>query len=73
MVARTFSKPQPARHLEARARARALGVDVADVLSSNSIGAPDTVALRDMGAVDVAEGRYAFSPHSLTLLSFALA
>ena len=28
MVARTFSKPQPARQLEARARARTLGVRV---------------------------------------------
>ena len=31
MVARTFSKPQPARQVEARARARTLGVRVAVV------------------------------------------
>ena len=31
MVARTFSKPQPARQLESRARARTLGVRVAVV------------------------------------------
>ena len=54
-------------------RALAIGADVANVLASNSMGAPDAVALRDMGEVDVAEGRYAFPAHSLTLLSFAVA
>jgi alpha-L-arabinofuranosidase len=57
----------------AHAQALAIGADVTDVLASNSIAAPDTVALRELGAVDVAEGRYVFPAHSLTLLSFALA
>src|SRR5215210_4312526 len=34
MVARQFSKPQPARQLEARARARTLGVRVAVVVEA---------------------------------------
>ncbi len=34
MEARTFSKPQPARQLEARARARTLGVRVAVVVEA---------------------------------------
>ena len=34
MSARTFSKPQPARQLEARARARTLGVRVAVVVEA---------------------------------------
>jgi alpha-L-arabinofuranosidase len=59
--------------LPARAQALAIGADVTDVLASNSIGAPDAVALRDLGSVEVPEGRYAFPAHSLTLLSFALA
>lgn len=56
-----------------RAGALAIGADVTDVLAANSISAPDSVALRDLGSVEVSEGRYAFLPHSLTLLSFALA
>ena len=56
----------------ARARGLSIGADVADVLASNSTSAPETVALRTLGTVEAAEGRYAFLPHSLTLLSFAL-
>ncbi|MGZ0145867.1 alpha-L-arabinofuranosidase C-terminal domain-containing protein [Kribbella sp. WER1] len=41
-----------------------------DVLASNSLSAPDTVALRDLGTVDL-DGSYEFPPHSITLLSFA--
>jgi alpha-N-arabinofuranosidase len=55
-----------------RARAVSLGADVTDVLATNTLGAPDRVALRELGIVEVAEGRYAFPPHSVTLLSFAL-
>lgn len=58
--------------LRGQARARCIGADVEDVLASNSMEAPDRVAVRDLGAVEVAEGRYAFPPHSLTLLSFNL-
>ncbi len=56
----------------ARVQALAIGADVADVLASNSISAPNTVALMDLGSVEVAGGRYAFPAHSLTLLSFAM-
>jgi alpha-L-arabinofuranosidase len=55
-----------------RARAVSLGADVADVLAVNTLEAPDRVTLRDLGVVDLAEGRYAFPPHSVTLLSFDL-
>ena len=34
--------------------------------------APDAVALRDLGTVDVTGGRYRFPAHSVTVLSFAL-
>jgi alpha-N-arabinofuranosidase len=56
-----------------RAQALALAADVPDVLATNALDAPDRVALRDLGTVEVAQGRYAFPPHSITLLSFALA
>jgi alpha-L-arabinofuranosidase len=59
--------------LPPRARAYSLAADAPDVLATNSLDAPDLVALRDLGAVAVPEGRYPFPPHSLTLLSFALA
>ena len=54
------------------AQAHTLAADVSDVLATNTLRAPDHVALRDLGTVEVAEGRYAFPPHSITLLSFAL-
>lgn len=49
-----------------------LGADVDDVLASNSLSAPDRVALRDRGTVKLPDGCYDFPPHSITLLSFAL-
>jgi alpha-N-arabinofuranosidase len=58
--------------LPPRARAASIAADVADVLAANTLAAPDRVALRDLGTVEVAEGRYAFAPHSITLLSFGL-
>jgi alpha-N-arabinofuranosidase len=59
--------------LPPRARAYSLAADATDVLAGNTLAAPDRVALRGPGAVEVAEGHYPFPPHSLTLLSFALA
>ncbi|MEV0283151.1 MULTISPECIES: alpha-L-arabinofuranosidase C-terminal domain-containing protein [unclassified Kribbella] len=49
-----------------------LGVDVDDVLASNSLSAPDRVALRDRGTVKVPVDGYDFPPHSITLLSYVL-
>jgi alpha-N-arabinofuranosidase len=61
-----------AEALPPRARAYSLAADAPDVLATNSLDAPDRVALRDLGVVAVPEGRYPFPAHSLTLLSFAL-
>ncbi|MGW7681546.1 alpha-L-arabinofuranosidase C-terminal domain-containing protein [Kribbella sp. NPDC054772] len=41
-----------------------------DVLASNSLSAPDEVALRDLGTVELVDASYDFPPHSITLLSF---
>ncbi|MFF0341474.1 alpha-L-arabinofuranosidase C-terminal domain-containing protein [Kribbella sp. NPDC004875] len=54
--------------LPARAVVKQLAAD--DVLASNSLGAPDEVALRDLGTVELDEAAYDFPPHSITLLSF---
>jgi alpha-L-arabinofuranosidase len=59
--------------LPRRAAVRDLGVGVDDVLASNTFGAPDQVAVVDRGEVDVSDGTYVFAPHSVTLLSYALA
>jgi alpha-N-arabinofuranosidase len=56
--------------LPARAAVKDLGADVDDVLASNTLSAPDRVALRDRGVVDVPDRTYDFPPHSITLLSF---
>ncbi|TWD74917.1 alpha-N-arabinofuranosidase [Kribbella amoyensis] len=61
-----------AEALPTRAAVRDLGADVDDVLASNSLSAPDRVALRDRGVVELAEAAYEFPPHSITLLSFDL-
>jgi len=59
-------------HLPPRAHVHAIAHDVEDVLTSNSSGNPDRVALRDLGSVELPEGRYEFPPHSLCLLSLTL-
>jgi alpha-N-arabinofuranosidase len=56
--------------LPPRARALQLGARVDDPFASNSLTAPEHVALEDLGDVDVAESTYTFPAHSLTLLSF---
>lgn len=58
--------------LPTRVAVRDLGVDVDDVLASNSLGNPDNVALRDRGVLDLTDFGYDFPPHSITLLSFDL-
>jgi len=58
--------------LPTRVAVKDLGADVDDVLASNSLSAPDTVALRDRGVIDWAAPAYDFPPHSITLLSFTL-
>ncbi|TCC63279.1 alpha-N-arabinofuranosidase [Kribbella pittospori] len=62
-----------AEGLPARVAVRDLGVDVDDVLASNSLSSPDNVALRDRGVLDLTNAGYDFPPHSITLLSFGLA
>jgi alpha-N-arabinofuranosidase len=58
--------------LPPQAHVHSLAADATDLLATNSLADPDRVALRDLGTVDVADGRYVFPPHSVTLLSFAL-
>lgn len=41
-----------------------------DVLASNSLSAPDTVALRNLGPQNLTDATYNFPPHSITLLTF---
>ncbi len=56
--------------LPARAAVKELSAD--DVLASNSLSAPDTVSLRDLGTIELTDASYDFPPHSITLLSFDL-
>lgn len=58
--------------LPPEASVKELGADVDDVLASNSLSAPDRVALRDRGLIKLSDGQYDFPPHSITLLSFSL-
>lgn len=60
------------RALPPRAAVKDLGVDVDDVLASNSLSEPDRLALRDRGVVEWSGTTYDFPPHSITLLSFDL-
>jgi alpha-L-arabinofuranosidase len=62
-----------AERLPRRARVRDIGVGIDDVLASNSLDRPDHVTLVDRGEADVGADGYAFPPHSISLLSFALA
>ena len=61
-----------AEHLPRRARVRDIGVGIDDVLASNTLDRPDRVALVDRGEAEVSADGYAFPPHSISLLSFAL-
>ena len=58
--------------LPAQASVRELGADVTDLLAGNTLSAPDRVAVRDRGTVELADGAYDFPPHAVTLLSFEL-
>lgn len=57
--------------LPPEASVKDLGVDIDDVLASNTLSAPDRVALRNHGTVKVPLDGYDFPPHSITLLSYA--
>ncbi|MEV5502731.1 alpha-L-arabinofuranosidase C-terminal domain-containing protein [Nonomuraea fuscirosea] len=53
----------------ATARIREVGADVPDLGAANTLTAPDTIAVRDLGPVEAADGRWAIPPHSVTVLS----
>ncbi|MFB4262780.1 alpha-L-arabinofuranosidase C-terminal domain-containing protein [Nonomuraea sp. GTA35] len=53
----------------ATARIRALGADVAALDAVNTLGAPDTIAVRDLGDVESSGGAWTVAPHSVTVLS----
>ncbi|MEV0387112.1 alpha-L-arabinofuranosidase C-terminal domain-containing protein [Nonomuraea sp. NPDC050643] len=52
------------------AHVRTLGADVPTLYAVNTLQAPDTVAVRDLGRVEASEGTYEIAPHSVTVLSF---
>lgn len=54
-----------------RARIRSLGGDVTDVNAANSLSAPDTVAVRDLGDVEADGGTWVLPPHSVSVLTLA--
>jgi alpha-N-arabinofuranosidase len=56
-----------------RARVRCLGGDVDDPMATNTLAAPDTVGLRDLGDVERADGGWTLPPHSVTVLALDLA
>jgi alpha-N-arabinofuranosidase len=58
--------------LPTRVAVKDLGADVDDVLASNTLSAPDTVARRDRGVIEWPAPTYDFPPHSITLLTFIL-
>lgn len=49
-----------------------LGADVQDLFQTNSLSAPDAVALREHGDVSLDDGRWTFPAHSVSLLAFRL-
>lgn len=51
--------------------ARIREISAADVHAANTLAAPDTVALSDLGEVELDDARYPFPPHSITQLAFA--
>jgi alpha-N-arabinofuranosidase len=53
----------------ATARIRALGADAAALDAVNTLGAPDTIAVRDLGDVESSGGAWTVAPHSVTVLS----
>ncbi|APX34995.1 alpha-N-arabinofuranosidase [Brachybacterium sp. P6-10-X1] len=54
-----------------RARIRSLGGDVTDLNASNSLSAPATVAVRDLGDVAADGGAWVLPPHSVSVLILA--
>lgn len=51
--------------------ARVRRITAADVHAANTLAAPDTVALSDLGDVKLDDSRYPFPPHSITQLAFS--
>ncbi|MCG5215602.1 alpha-L-arabinofuranosidase C-terminal domain-containing protein [Streptosporangium soli] len=60
-----------AENTPGRARVRTLGADVPGLHAVNDLGAPDTVAVRDLGEVEADGGAWAIPPHSVTVLTLA--
>jgi alpha-N-arabinofuranosidase len=60
-----------ATDLPPAAHAWDLGADTADVWASNSLDAPDQVAVADRGRRELPDGCYEFAPHSVTVLEWA--
>lgn len=54
-----------------RARIRSVGGDVTDLNASNSLSAPETVAVRDLGDVEADGGAWVLPPHSVSVLTLA--
>jgi alpha-N-arabinofuranosidase len=59
-------------NLPAQAQVIDLGADVTDVLAVNTLDAPERVASRDRGTLELRDGRYAFPAHSITVLTFRI-
>ncbi|MEU8399844.1 alpha-L-arabinofuranosidase C-terminal domain-containing protein [Nonomuraea sp. NPDC048892] len=53
----------------AAARIHTLGADVPGLGAVNTLSAPDTVAVRDLGRVEADDGTWSIPPHSVTVLS----
>ncbi|MBF8189448.1 alpha-N-arabinofuranosidase [Nonomuraea sp. K274] len=58
-----------AANTPASARVRTLGADVPGLDAVNLLGAPDTIATRDLGQVEASGGTWAVAPHSVTVLT----
>ncbi|WP_433514827.1 alpha-L-arabinofuranosidase C-terminal domain-containing protein [Nonomuraea sp. CA-143628] len=53
----------------ARARVRTVGGDVPGLGAVNTLGAQDTIAVRDLGEVEASGGAWEIAPHSVTVLT----
>ncbi|MEV4176997.1 alpha-L-arabinofuranosidase C-terminal domain-containing protein [Nonomuraea sp. NPDC049709] len=58
-----------AANTPATARVRRLGADVPGLGAVNTLGAPDTIAVRDLGDVEASGGAWTVAPHSVTVLA----
>lgn len=56
--------------LPPHARIRQLGADTKSLFAVNTLSQPDELGVRDLGEVDLHEGRCAFPAHSLTVCEF---